>query len=707
MKLPDDYLERVYAGVLGKIIGVYLGRPFEGWTHERISRELGDINGYVNDRLHQPLVVTDDDITGTFTFLRALADNGTRRDLGAREIGEAWLNYIIEGRTILWWGGMGESTEHTAFLRLKSGIEAPRSGSRGLNGRIVSEQIGAQIFIDGWAMVAPGDPELAVRLAGEAARVSHDGEAVFAAQLIAAMESAAFSEPDIGNLLNLAVRFVPADSIVRRVTDQVREWCGREPDWKKVRALIEEHHGYARYGGHVPAVPNFAVVLMALLCGKNDFQKSLLIANTSGWDTDCNSGNVGCLLGIKGGLSTFEGPVDWRGPVADRMYMPTADPGRGITDAVSEAVRVAALGRVLADAAPTPMPKGGARFHFELPGSAQGFCVVEAPAGSRVCLSNVAGHSKEGTRSLQLRCEKLTLGAPVRIATPTFIPPEALAMKNYELLVSPTLFPGQTIRLRVAADGTNAGPIAVKIAAAFHGADDEPRALSSPEQRVAPGESALLSWTIPETGGCPIFQVGMELTAPTVDEAIVYLDSLGWMGTPNVTLRRPPGKGGLWRRAWVNAFDHDGVFWPEAFRLSQDRGTGLLITGGPDWADYRMSCTVSSDMAAAFGIAVRVQGLRRFYALVVKRDGKVELQKELQGTNVLASADFSPALGSPCSLALEARGNRLTGYVEGRKVFDLTDGREPLERGGIALLAAQGTIAANEVRIEPTQEEGT
>jgi hypothetical protein len=31
-ELPPDYIERVYAGVLGKIIGVYLGRPFEGWT---------------------------------------------------------------------------------------------------------------------------------------------------------------------------------------------------------------------------------------------------------------------------------------------------------------------------------------------------------------------------------------------------------------------------------------------------------------------------------------------------------------------------------------------------------------------------------------------------------------------------------------------------------------------------------------------------
>jgi len=29
MTLPHDYIERTYAGVLGKLIGVYLGRPFE------------------------------------------------------------------------------------------------------------------------------------------------------------------------------------------------------------------------------------------------------------------------------------------------------------------------------------------------------------------------------------------------------------------------------------------------------------------------------------------------------------------------------------------------------------------------------------------------------------------------------------------------------------------------------------------------------
>ena len=78
MTFPPDYAERVYAGVLGKIIGVYLGRPFEGWTHEQIMANLGEIKYYVNDRHDLPLrnhqlVVTDDDISGTFTFFTCSA----------------------------------------------------------------------------------------------------------------------------------------------------------------------------------------------------------------------------------------------------------------------------------------------------------------------------------------------------------------------------------------------------------------------------------------------------------------------------------------------------------------------------------------------------------------------------------------------------------------------------------------------------------
>lgn len=96
----QDYVERVYAGILGKIIGVYPGRPFEGWTHQRIQAELGEIWYYVNERLKVPLVVANDDLSGTFTFVRALADHGFQHSISAEQIGRTWLNYIVENKSI-------------------------------------------------------------------------------------------------------------------------------------------------------------------------------------------------------------------------------------------------------------------------------------------------------------------------------------------------------------------------------------------------------------------------------------------------------------------------------------------------------------------------------------------------------------------------------------------------------------------------------
>ena len=328
MPLPADYEERVYAGVLGKIIGVYVGRPFEGWGCERILRELGEVKYYVHEIQGKPLIVSDDDISGTFTFLRAMPDYGNDPDLGAAQIGQTWLNYLVERETVLWWGGMGNSTEHTAYLRLKSGIEAPASGSVALNGPIVAEQIGAQIFIDGWAMIAAGDPARAADLARRAATVSHDGAAVHAAQLLAAMESQAFVERDVDRLLDTGLEYVPAGSIIRHLIDDVREWHTMYADWRACYAEIATHYGYDKYSGNCHVVPNHALIIMALLYGGDSFQRALTIVNTAGWDTDCNSGNVGCLMGIKEGLDGIAAGPDYRGPVADRLYLPTADGGR-------------------------------------------------------------------------------------------------------------------------------------------------------------------------------------------------------------------------------------------------------------------------------------------------------------------------------------------------------------------------------------------
>ena len=70
--------------------------------------------------------------------------------------------------------------------------------------------------------------------------------------------------------------------------------------------------------------PNHALIILSLLYGDDDFQKTLMIVNTAGWDTDCNSGNVGCLLGIKNGIEGILKGPDWLTPFKDIIYCPTA-----------------------------------------------------------------------------------------------------------------------------------------------------------------------------------------------------------------------------------------------------------------------------------------------------------------------------------------------------------------------------------------------
>lgn len=716
MNLPNDYTERIYAGVLGKLIGVYLGRPFEGWSHERIMAELGEVNYYVHERLGVPLIVTDDDISGTFTFLRALPDYGNRRDLTARQIGESWLNYIIERRTILWWGGMGNSTEHTAYLHLKHGIPAPESGAIARNGKVVAEQIGSQIFIDGWAMVAPGDPELAADFARRAASVSHDGEAIYGAQVIAAMEAQAFVEADLNRLLDTAVGLIPHDSLIYRLIADVREWHAREPDWRKTRAQIAANYGYDKYGGNCHMVPNHALIIHALLHGEDDFQRSLMIVNSCGWDTDCNSGNVGCLLGIKNGLAALATGPDFRGPIADRLYLPTADGGRAISDAVTESYHVINIGRALAGAAPLA-PKAGARFHFELPGAVQGFQPEESSeVRGTVTVENVTGHSRVGQRALALHYQGVTIGRTARVATPTFIPSKAIAdyfsNRGYALIASPTLYPGQTVRAAVSADPQNTTAVTCNLYIRYYGGNDQLTLVRGPQVTLAAGADHEFSWPIAALDGAPIAEVGVEISSSTRADGTLYLDYLTWGGAPTVTLKRPAYvtqaerrtasglASNMWRLAWVNGMDQYDWWWPEPYRLVQNEGRGLLIQGTHDWQDYTVSATITIHLAKAAGLAGRAQGMRRYYGLLLCADGQARLVKALGGDQILAACAFPWQQGETHHLELRFAGNQITALVDGNSLFTVTDPDAAFTGGGVALVCEEGRIMCDEVVVQ-------
>ena len=176
-------------------------------------------------------------------------------------------------------------------------MRRPLAGRSAVNGQAVAEQIGAQIFIDGWAIVAPGNPALAARLAEQAAKVSHDGAAVDAAKLWAAMEAEAFVGRDVERLIEVGLTQVAPNGPIAKLVADIRDWRKRYPDWRETREAIEARYGYDKHPGHCHVIPNHALMIMALLYAPDDFALAQTIVCTSGWDTDCNAGNVGCLMG--------------------------------------------------------------------------------------------------------------------------------------------------------------------------------------------------------------------------------------------------------------------------------------------------------------------------------------------------------------------------------------------------------------------------
>jgi hypothetical protein len=407
-------------------------------------------------------------------------------------------------------------------------------------------------------------------------------------------------------------------------------------------------------------------------------------------------------MGIKNGLRGLEGGPDWRGPLADRLYLPTADGGRAITDALSETYRIVNTGRILTGK-PLIAPKQGARFHFELPGSLQGF-QVEPHSEAR--LENVEGYSCSGQRSLAIRYLQLTPEKTICIATPTFIRPDAINMPGYPLLASPTLYSGQTLKAALTADSANTLPVTCRPFVRFYGTNDHLVTAAGGETELFPGKDIELKWRIPATNGSPLEAVGVELCAKQETQGSVYLDYLTWDGAPEVVLTRPETGGKMWRRAWIDGLDQFEDRYPESYRLVQNYGRGMLIQGTRDWTDYCVSATLAPHMAQATGIGSRVQGMQRYYALLLSSDHQVRLIQVLDGEKVLAASSLSWELGRPYALSLQVRGTtttRLQALIEGQLIFDVQDSETPLVGGGVALICEEGCVSCDTVIMQPAE----
>ena len=128
-----------------------------------------------------------------------------------------------------------------------------------------------------------------------------------------------------------------------------------------------------------------------------------------------------------------------------------------------------------------------------------------------------------------------------------------------------------------------------------------------------------------------------------------------WDGAPTVMLGRPdtqpaaaerhPRKH-MWQRAWINGIDQYDLRWPEPFRLVQNEGRGVLSQGGQGWTDYEATSEITVHMAKAGGLAICVQGMRRYYAILLCSDQMARLVKMVDEEVVLAERAYEWSFGA-------------------------------------------------------------
>ncbi|MGM1046384.1 MAG: ADP-ribosylglycohydrolase family protein [Bacillota bacterium] len=672
--IPKNYVETVYAGFIGMNIGIRLGAPIEpvAWTYERIRDVYGDIRDYVKS---YNTFAADDDANGPVFFIRALYDDAVDRELEPEDVGRAWLNYAREGIGMFWWGGEDISTEHRAYVNLRKGIPAPRSGSIEVNGTEMAEQIGGQIFIDSWGLLFPGQVEKAADYAEKAASVSHDGNGLYGARFMAACIAKAFDASSMDEIMAAGVRMIPEDSTYARVVHAVINFHRENPsDFRACRQYLEDHWGYDKYTGVCHIIPNAGVCVLALLYGEGDFARTVEIASMCGWDTDCNAGNVGTILGVFGGLDGI--PEHYRKPINDFIVASSVSGYLNLVDFPTFARELALLGyRINGEKAPEELIQrvkpGEIYFDFDLPGSTHGFRT------NNHFKTPVVRHSNkyvcDGRGSLEVVFDRLVEGDNSKIYYKPFYRREEFNDEKYKPTFAPMAYSGQTVSAKIYVDQWEGEPITLTpYVRNTHTREDLRLVTITP----VGGHWNDIIFDLPDTEGAMIDEIGwiLESRSPLLNRALgsLFIGQFCITGTADYTIDFAKQ---VKEFASITPFSHHRGKWELAGGTLHCMADGdcSSYSGNYYAGDMVVEATIKPISGASHCLITRANGIMRHYLAGFDGPGTVSFIRQDFGHERLISVRYDWEHGKEYRFKLVVEKDRFTLYINGDNVLECKD----------------------------------
>jgi hypothetical protein len=157
----------------------------------------------------------------------------------------------------------------------------------------------------------------------------------------------------------------------------------------------------------------------------------------------------------------------------------------------------------------------------------------------------------------------------------------------------------------------------------------------------------------------------------------------------------------MWKHAWVSNASQFNTRW-EGLRVSNGEGLGFIAQGSRDWKNYRVRSEITPLLAKAWGLAARIQGRERYYAVMFDKSdgGCAKLVKRVHDETVLKRDHFSWQLDQKYVVELQVENNEIQAFVDGRKILEFADTQPlPLTGGGVALVVDTGSISTQAVHV--------
>jgi len=289
-RLPvSEYRDKMKAGWLGQMAGVAWGAPTEfKWKGAIIPADKVPA--------WQPEMINDsfwqDDLYVDMTFLRTLEVYG----LGV-SIRQAGIDFANSGYQLWHANKAGRDA-------LRAGIAPPDSGHPQFNKH--ADDIDYQIEADFAGLVSPGLPNTVIALGEKFGRLMNYGDGLYGGQFVGGMYAEAFFEKDPVKLVEAGLACIPPGSQYAECVRDVLAWYRENPNdweatWRRIEEKYQDNPAYRKASCdkgdfNIDAKINGAYIVLGMLYGKGDLDRTIIISMRAGQDSDCNPSNAAGVL---------------------------------------------------------------------------------------------------------------------------------------------------------------------------------------------------------------------------------------------------------------------------------------------------------------------------------------------------------------------------------------------------------------------------